>query len=102
MSFALEGSGHNRLALNAPVRITAGDLAEMDEVRSEGSYLSQSDLRVHFGLGGHSPIDKVEIFWPLGEKETLSNLAADRYYTVREGEGVVAAKEPAKSVIREQ
>jgi len=101
VSFALEGSGHNRLALNARVRITAGDLVEMDEVRSGGSYLSQSDLRLHFGLGAHTRIDKAEVFWPSGEKETLSGLAADRYYTVREGVGVVASKAAAPSPAHE-
>ncbi len=96
VSFALEGAGGNRLALNARVRITAGDLVQVDEVRSGGSYLSQSDLRLHFGLGGHSRIDKAEIFWPSGQTETLTGLAADRYYTVREGQGVVASKAPGR------
>jgi hypothetical protein len=75
--------------LNARVRATAGDLVETSEVRSGGSYLSQNDLRVHFGLGGRSRVDKVEIFWPAGGMETLTNLAADRFYYVREGEGII-------------
>ncbi len=97
ISFALEGTKSNRLALNARVRVTAGDLVQEDEVRSGGSYLSQSDLRLHFGLGAHERIDKAEILWPSGEKEILSQLAADRFYTVREGRGVIASKAPAPS-----
>jgi hypothetical protein len=88
----LQGTRSNRLALNARVRITAGDLVQIDEVRSGGSYLSQNDLRLHFGLGTHDRIDKVEIFWPSGATETLNPLAADRFYSVTEGQGVTASQ----------
>ena len=83
---ALRGAKGNRLALNAHVKVTAGDLVQTDEVRSGGSYLSQSDLRLHFGLGAHDHIDKLEIFWPSGANEVLTSLSADRIYTVVEGE----------------
>jgi enediyne biosynthesis protein E4 len=92
ISFQLEGVKCNRLALNARVRAVAGDLVQTGEVLSGGSYLSQHDLRIHFGLGTHERLDRAEIFWPNGEKETLRNLAADRFYTVREGAGVVSDK----------
>jgi hypothetical protein len=89
--FELAGTKTNRLALNARVRITAGDLVQVGEVRSGGSYLSQSDLRLHFGLAGHDKIDSVEITWPSGTKETLKDLAADHSYSVLEGSGIVPA-----------
>jgi hypothetical protein len=89
ISFELGGTKSNKLALNARVRVTAGDLAQTDEVRSGGSYLSQSDLRLHFGLGDHRQAEKVEIYWPSGGTETLTNLVADRFYCVKEGAGVV-------------
>ena len=89
ISLQLEGVKCNRMALNARVRAFAGDLVQMDEVVSGGSYLSQNDVRVHFGLGTHDRVDKVEITWPGGSKEQLTNLAADRFYVVREGAGVV-------------
>jgi hypothetical protein len=92
VNFQLEGVKCNRLALNARVTATAGDLVQLGEVLSGGSYLSQHDLRIHFGLGGHDRVDRAEILWPNGKKEILSNLAADRFYTVREGEGVVSSK----------
>ncbi len=80
------------LALNARLRATAGDLVQLDEVRSGGSYLSQSDLRIHFGLAGHETVDKLEIFWPSGRVETLTNLKADHFYLVKEGQGVAPAR----------
>jgi enediyne biosynthesis protein E4 len=92
ISFQLEGVKSNRLALNARVRATAGELVQLGEVVSGGSYLSQNDLRLHFGLGSHERLDKAEIIWPGGNVETLSNLAVDRFYIVREGSGVVSSK----------
>ncbi|MGA9461601.1 MAG: CRTAC1 family protein [Terracidiphilus sp.] len=94
ISFQLEGTKCNRLALNARVRASAGDLVQLGEVFSGGSYLSQHDLRIHFGLGDHARVDKAEIFWPDGITETLTNLVADRFYSVREGAGVVATQLP--------
>ena len=80
ISFELEGAKGSPLALNARLRATAGDLVQQDEVRSGGSYLSQSDLRIHFGLASHAKLDKLEIFWPSGKTETLTNLDADHFY----------------------
>ncbi|HEV7218654.1 MAG TPA: CRTAC1 family protein, partial [Terriglobales bacterium] len=95
ISFQLEGVKSNRLALNARVRATAGKLVQMGEVISGGSYLSQNDLRIHFGLGEHDRVDNAKVFWPDGRVETLTNLIADRFYSVREGQGVVSTKPPA-------
>jgi hypothetical protein len=97
ISFELRGTKGNLLALNARVKVTAGDLAQQDEVRSGGSYLSQNDLRLHFGLGKYSRADKVEVTWPSGAKETLANLAADRFYVVQEGKGIVSTHPAAAS-----
>jgi hypothetical protein len=84
----LEGTQSNRLALNARVKCFAGDLVQESEVLSGGSYLSQNDLRIHFGLGTNTQISKVEILWPSGKKEILSDLHADHFYKVKEGQGV--------------
>jgi enediyne biosynthesis protein E4 len=89
ISFQLEGTKSNRLALNARAKVTAGDLVQTGEVHSGGSYLSQNDLRLHFGLGTKERVDKVEVIWPDGTTETLTNLAADHFYYVKEGEGMV-------------
>jgi hypothetical protein len=100
VSFQLEGVGmkSNRLGLNARVRATAGDLVQTGEVLSGGSYLSQHDLRIHFGLGNHERLDQAEVAWPDGKKEILTNMAADRFYVVREGQGVVSSKMPEHRV----
>jgi enediyne biosynthesis protein E4 len=94
VSFQLEGVESNRLALNARVRVTAGDLVQLGEVLSGGSYLSQNDLRLHFGLGSHEAVDQAEVSWPDGKVEILAHLAADRYYVVREGQGIVSDSKP--------
>jgi hypothetical protein len=64
------------------------------DVISGGSYLSQSDLRIHFGLAGHSVVNEADVLWPDGRVEKLTNLAADQFYTVREGEGIVSTHSP--------
>jgi enediyne biosynthesis protein E4 len=94
ISFQLEGVKCNRLALNARVRSIAGDLVQLGEVMSGGSYLSQHDLRIHFGLGEHERLDRAEFLWPDGKVEVLTNLRADRIYSVREGSGIVASLPP--------
>jgi enediyne biosynthesis protein E4 len=87
---SLELAGRrDKLALNARVKVTAGDLVQTDEVRSGASYLSQSDLRLHFGLGDRRHVEQVEISWPWGEKQVLTNLEADHFYCVQEGTGLV-------------
>jgi hypothetical protein len=89
ISFELGGTKSNKLALNARVKVIAGDAAQTDEIRSGGSYLSQNDLRLHFGLGNRRRADKVEISWPSGRSESLANIDADHFYCVREGAGIV-------------
>jgi hypothetical protein len=66
---------------------------QTSEVLSGGSYLSQNDLRIHFGLGAREHVDKLEIFWPTGKIETLTNLAADHFYDVKEGEWLVSLEQ---------
>jgi hypothetical protein len=91
VSFELAGVTSNRMALNAKVRIVAGGVTQTDEIHSGGSYLSQNDTRVHFGLGSVNKVDSVEIRWPSGKVDKVSNLAADKYYYVLEGQGLVTA-----------
>jgi hypothetical protein len=57
----------------------------MDEVRSGGSYYSQSDLRLHFGLDQATVAEVVEVRWPSGQVDTFRNLKADRLYRLHEG-----------------
>ena len=79
----LTGTKSNRSAIGARVRLTASGRSQIDEVRSGGSYLSQNDLRLHFGLG-LSKEAKIEIDWPSGIRQTLDHVKADRVWTIRE------------------
>ncbi len=92
VSFELAGTKSNRLALGARVTIAAGGMTQTEEVRSGGSYLSENDLRIHFGLGSATRIDSVEVRWPSGAVDRVSALAADRFYNLLEGTGSVSAE----------
>ena len=85
ISLRLDGGAKNRLALNARVRVTAGGEQQLDEVRSGGSYLSQNDLALHFGIGRAGEIDKVEVTWPGGPTQTFTHVQPDRFYTLTQG-----------------
>ena len=80
------------LAIGAHVKVVAGKTTQVEEVRSGGSYLSQNDLRVHFGLGKATKADLIEIRWNSGKIETLKDVAADKFYSVLEGKGIVPFK----------
>jgi enediyne biosynthesis protein E4 len=95
ITLQLIGTRSNRLAIGAKVRAVSGELSQIEEVRSGGSYLSQNDLRIHFGLSTAAKVDRVEIRWPSGTSETLQNLAPDRIYVVKEGSGIVPAEKGA-------
>jgi enediyne biosynthesis protein E4 len=62
---------------------------QIDEVRSGGSYISQNDLRIHFGLGKAGKVDLLEIRWPSGQIDTLKDVKANQQIFVKEGEGIV-------------
>jgi hypothetical protein len=86
--FKLTGTRSNRAAIGARVTIHAGAVTQFDEVRSGGSYLSQNDLRLHFGLGAATKIDLVEVRWPTGKTESFKDVAADKIYAITEGQGI--------------
>jgi hypothetical protein len=86
--FRLVGTKSNRSAIGARVTVTTSKLVQIDEVRGGGSYLSSSDQRLHFGLGADAVMKQVQIEWPSGLVEKLSDVAADRIYTVVEGKGI--------------
>jgi hypothetical protein len=83
------GAKSPRDAIGAKVFLTAGGVRQRADIFSGGSYASSSDQRLHFGLASATKIEKVEIFWPSGAKETIELPAVDRIYTVVEGKGVV-------------
>ena len=95
LTLMLVGTRSNRSAIGARVRCVAPDLRLEDEVRGGGSYISQNDLRVHFGLGRATRVEAVLVRWPSGAVERWSDLAADQILTLKEGTGTEAKWEPA-------
>jgi enediyne biosynthesis protein E4 len=84
---SLIGSKSNRSGFGARVKVIAGDLVQVAERRSGGSYISQNDTRLHFGLEKRTKVDAIEVRWPNGAVEKFTNLPANTFISIREGEG---------------
>jgi enediyne biosynthesis protein E4 len=87
IALKLVGTQSNRSAIGARVRLVASDGVQLQEVRGGGSYYSQNDLRVHFGLGRARAIERIEVRWPNGREESWTELPVDRLHTLKEGAG---------------
>ena len=81
------GTKSNRDGIGARITVKAGARMLVDEVRSGSSYISNSDMRVHFGLGMVNKADWIEIRWPSGLTERFTDLGVDAIHTVKEGSG---------------
>jgi hypothetical protein len=84
ITMLLKGTRSNRDAIGARVEIQAGGRTQVDEVRSGASYLSHNDMRIHFGLGSASRVDRIRIRWPNGNAEELPGVDADQFLTITE------------------
>jgi hypothetical protein len=82
------GVRSNRDGIGARVTLTAQARTQLREVKSGSSYLGQNDLRVHFGLGDATRIEKIDIRWPTGDVETIRDVVADQIVTVTEGKQI--------------
>jgi hypothetical protein len=77
------------------VRVVTGKHAQIDEVHTGTSVMSQSDLRLHFGLGASPQVDLIEVKWPTTQKvEKFSQLAANQFLTIKEGAGIIKREKP--------
>ena len=85
LNFKLRGTKSNRDGMGARLRVVAGGISQIREIAGGGSYLSQSDLRAHFGIGQVSRAERVEIKWPSGQSDTFFDVEADKFYTIEEG-----------------
>jgi hypothetical protein len=94
VSVRLVGTRSNRDAIGARLTLTAGGTTQVREVNPFGSYQSQSSYAVHFGIGEAAAIESLEIRWPSGETETLSDLPVGRFLTITEGAGITAEAAP--------
>ena len=89
VNFQLVGTRSNRDAMGARVAIRAGGMSQMREIYGGGSYLSQSDLRAHFGVGKSTRIENVVVKWPSGIVQTFKDLEANRFYRIEEGSAAI-------------
>ncbi|MYK41322.1 MAG: CRTAC1 family protein [Gemmatimonadetes bacterium] len=81
----LEGRDSNRAGIGTRVEVTSGGRVQTDEVRSGASYLSQSDVQLHFGLGTATGIERVVVYWPSGRVEEYADLGVNQEHLLVEG-----------------
>jgi hypothetical protein len=93
------GVKSNRTGIGARVKVIAKTqkdatkpLEQIDEVRSGGSYYSQNDLRLHFGLDEATIVDRIEVRWPSGQVDAFANLAVNRLYILEEGSKIARSE----------
>jgi len=96
ITFKAIGTTSNRDGIGARITVKAGSRTFVDEVRSGSSYISNNDMRVHFGLGKETKISSVEVRWPSGLSERFDNVTVDKINTVKEGSGVAVKSDPPK------
>lgn len=87
------GVKSNRDGIGARVKVVAGDLTQIDEVRSGASYISHNDLRLHFGLEKRTKIDLIEVRWPSGVVDKITDASVNKVLTVKEGQGLMERKD---------
>ena len=88
----LVGVKSNRGGVGARVKVVSGDLVQKDEVRSGDSYISQSDMRLHFGLEKRTKIDLIEVRWPSGNVDKITEAKVNSIVILKEGSGIVDQK----------
>ena len=92
LNFKLVGTKSNRDAMGARMRVQAGSISQIREIAGGGSYLSQSDLRAHFGLGKAAKAETVEVKWPSGLRQLFHDVEADKFYLIEEGKDQLGAQ----------
>jgi hypothetical protein len=88
LSVKLLGTRSNRSAIGARVAVTSGERRQVREVLSASSYISQSDLRQHFGLGQAKRVDQIEVRWPSGQVDRLQDIDVDQFLVIEEQRGI--------------
>jgi hypothetical protein len=83
------GTKGNRSAIGTTLMLTSGKVRQRRDVQSGSSYLTQNDLRAHFGLGAADRAERLDVRWPSGLTEVIQDLPANQIVTLHEGKGVV-------------
>jgi hypothetical protein len=94
VQFTLQGTRSNSLAVGTRLWVTAGGQTQVGFVNGGNGFASQSSLRVHFGLGMATQIERLEVAWPSGARQTFANLKPDRMYAIVEGQSEIQAFQP--------
>ncbi len=84
LAVKLVGTHCNRDAIGARVTVVSGDLTQIREVKSGSGYLSQNDLRLHFGLGTAASVDRLTVRWTCGKIQTLRDLETNQMLVISE------------------
>jgi hypothetical protein len=92
LAIRLIGTKSNRDGIGAHLKLVAGDLTSYDQSKGGMSYCSAQDPRIFFGLGSHARVDSLEIWWPSGLRESVTNLPVDVFLTIEEGTGKASAR----------
>jgi len=96
----LVGTKSNRDGIGSVVRVTSSKDQQWQMLRSGSSYLSQSELVLTFGLGAGSKADSLEVHWPSGQVDKLSNISAGQTVTIQEGSGITSSRTYGKQSTR--
>jgi enediyne biosynthesis protein E4 len=94
------GVKSNRTGVGARIKVVTDNKTQIDEVRSGGSYYSQNDLRVHFGLGKAAKVKTVEVRWPSGVVDTVDDLGINQFIQIKEGAGLVKPPMNNKNIVK--
>jgi hypothetical protein len=101
VSLWLEGTQSNRSAIGAKIEFKVGGKSGRREIFGGTSYLSANDLRVHLGLGGANSIDELDVLWPSGHRQTFTDVAANQFYHLIEGQELVAYRPGERTIFPE-
>ena len=94
LTVQLAGTKSNRDGIGASLKLTSEGFVHVEQAKGGMSYMSASDPRIHFGLGKRAKIDSLEITWPSGQVDRLTNIPINQIITVREGAGVIPRQFP--------
>ncbi len=94
LTVSLVGTQSNRDGLGSSVKLTSEGFTQFRQAKGGMSYMSASDPRIHFGIGKRKSIESLEITWPSGHVEHLTNVPINQFITVKEGSGIVPKKFP--------
>jgi hypothetical protein len=97
IAFRTVGTKSNRDGIGARIRVKTSNRILVDEVRSGSSYISNSDMRVHFGLGKADKVEWVEVRWLSGLVERFSGLPVNQVHMLKEGSGTPVEPETKKA-----